>query len=149
MKILQFGFDDPVNPFLPHHYPVNCAAYTGSHDNDTVHGWYESAPEVEKDLFRRYLARSGNDVAWDMIRAVWSSVASLAVAPMQDFLSLGNSARMNYPGRLGGNWTWRMRSNVFNPDLISRIRELNTLYSRLAHEAPLKKKVTIEYSTGK
>jgi 4-alpha-glucanotransferase len=67
-----------------------------------------------------------------MIRAVWSSVASLAVAPMQDFLRLGNEARMNYPGRLGGNWSWRMTASGCNADLASQIRETNFLYSRLA-----------------
>jgi 4-alpha-glucanotransferase len=139
MKILQFGFVDPSDPFLPHNYPVNCAAYTGSHDNATAQGWYDTAADVEKDFLRRYLARSGDDVAWDMIRAVWSSVAALAVAPMQDFLSLGNEARMNYPGRLGGNWSWRMSPSACNSGLSARIRENNFLYSRLA-TAPKKKK---------
>ena len=139
MKILQFGFVDPSDPFLPHNYKVNCAAYTGSHDNATARGWYDTAPDNEKDFFRRYLARSGDNVSWDMIRAVWSSVASLAVAPMQDFLSLGNEARMNYPGRLGGNWSWRMTSSACSDELAAHIRESNFLFSRLA-ETPKKNK---------
>ena len=132
MKILQFAFQtDPDDPFLPHNYPVNCVAYTGTHDNDTSVGWYHSAPEKERDLCRRYLARSGQDIAWDMIRAVWSSVAAFTLAPMQDFLALDNEARMNLPGRLGGNWSWRVEPEQLDEKLISRIYETNYLYSRL------------------
>jgi 4-alpha-glucanotransferase len=139
MKILQFGFVEPSDPFLPHNYIVNCVAYTGSHDNATARGWYDTAPESEKDFLRRYLARSADDVAWDMIRAVWGSVASLAVAPMQDFLGLGNEARMNFPGRLGGNWSWRMTASAYDNNLATRIREANFLYSRLSTSTPQKK----------
>lgn len=133
MKILQFAFQtDPHDPFLPHNYPSQCVAYTGTHDNDTTLGWYRSAPEKEKDFARRYLARSGDDIAWDFIRAVWSSVAVFAIAPMQDFLSLGTEARMNLPGQLGGNWAWRVRPEVLSSQwLINRIRETNELYGRL------------------
>jgi 4-alpha-glucanotransferase len=135
MKILQFAFQtDPNDPFLPHHYPVNCVAYTGTHDNDTSVGWYHSAPEKERDFCRRYLARSGNDIAWDMIRAVWSSLAAFTLAPMQDFLSLGNEARMNLPGRPGGNWTWRVEPEQLDEKLIQRIHEINYLYSRMLGE---------------
>ena len=91
MKIFQFAFtNDPKDPFLPHNYPGHCVAYTGTHDNDTARGWYESAPEKERDFCRRYIARSGQDISWDMIRVVWSSVAIMALAPMQDLLNLGN-----------------------------------------------------------
>lgn len=133
MKIFQFAFaTDPDDPFLPHNYPVNCVAYTGTHDNDTAIGWYQTAPEAERDFCRRYLACSGDDIAWDMIRAVWSSVAMMALAPMQDFLRLGSEARMNFPGRPNGNWSWRLTPNVLTPDLCHQIQELNYLYSRLA-----------------
>ena len=138
MKILQFAFDTPQNIFLPHQYPQYCVAYTGSHDNDTVKGWYLSADEKEKDFIRRYLARSGDDISWDLIRAVWSSVAMLAVAPMQDFLSLGSEARMNYPSRLGGNWAWRLDGSALQPGLSDHIREINFLYDRLM-ERPAKR----------
>ncbi|HNT54125.1 MAG TPA: 4-alpha-glucanotransferase [Anaerolineaceae bacterium] len=131
MKILQFGFDgDATHAFLPHNYPQNCVAYTGTHDNDTVCGWYTSAPEVERDLCRRYLARSGNDIAWDMIRAIWSSVAVQALAPMQDLLSLGTEARMNFPGKTGGYWSWRLGAADLTPQLQARLLEMNTLYRR-------------------
>jgi 4-alpha-glucanotransferase len=130
MKILQFGFVEPKDPFLPHNYTSNCVAYTGTHDNDTVGGWYATAPEHERDYARRYLKTSGDDIAWDMIRAVWSSVAVYAVAPMQDFLSLSGEARMNFPSRLGGNWEWRMSESDISESLAARIREMNYLYLR-------------------
>jgi 4-alpha-glucanotransferase len=130
MKILQFAFSGPDNPFLPHLYSSNCVAYTGTHDNDTSRGWYESAPEHEKDFARRYFRIDGHDFAWDMIRAVWASVAVFAVTPLQDLLSLGTEARMNYPSRLGGNWEWRMMESVMNDELQGRIKELNWLYQR-------------------
>ncbi len=115
MKVLQFAFRlDAEDPFLPHNYPVNCVAYTGTHDNDTVRGWYDSAPETERDFCRRYLSRSGTDISWDMIRSVWSSVAMMSLAPLQDFLNLGSEARMNFPGKLGGNWTWRMAASAMD-----------------------------------
>ncbi len=132
MKILQFAFQtDSSDPFLPHNFTRHCVAYTGTHDNDTTVGWYQKAPEKERDFARRYLARSGEDIAWDFIRAVWSSVATFAIAPMQDFLGLDSSARMNLPGKLGGNWSWRLDPEDLSEGLVNRVRENNTLYSRL------------------
>lgn len=131
MKILQFAFvGDPQDPFLPHNYPVKCVVYTGTHDNDTARGWYERVPETEREFYRRYLARDGSSVAWDLIRACWASVAAFALAPMQDFLDLGNEARMNYPGNPSGNWFWRMNEIDINENLGDRIKELNRLYGR-------------------
>lgn len=135
MKILQFAFaSDPDDDFLPHNYPVNCVAYTGTHDNNTTRGWYEAAPEREKDYCRRYLARSGQDIAWSMIRVLWGSVAAWVLAPLQDFLSLGEWARMNLPGTASGNWGWRMRPDAISEDLIYRLRETNFLYGRLPQD---------------
>jgi 4-alpha-glucanotransferase len=132
MKVLQFAFyDGPTDPFLPHNYPQNCVVYTGTHDNDTAAGWYEQLGERERDFFRRYLARDGRNPAWDLIRACWSSVSIFALAPMQDFLNLGNEARMNFPGFPSGNWTWRMLPNALNQELSNRIHDLNYLYSRM------------------
>jgi 4-alpha-glucanotransferase len=130
MKILQFGFSGAENPFLPHNYPSNCVAYTGTHDNDTARGWYETAPESERDFARRYLGTNGTEIAWDLIRGIWSSVAVYAVTPMQDALSLGGEARMNFPSKLGGNWEWRMSESDMSETLAARLRELNTLYLR-------------------
>jgi 4-alpha-glucanotransferase len=132
MKIFQFAFDNnPDDPFLPHNYPENCVVYTGTHDNDTVRGWYQRVPEKEKAFYRQYLDRDGSQVNWDMIRGVWSSVAIFGLAPMQDFLNLDNKARMNYPGNPSGNWMWRMTDQAQSPELQAKIKELNYLYSRL------------------
>jgi len=130
MKILQFGFVSPADPFLPHNYVSHCVAYTGTHDNDTALGWLASAPESERKFALRYLNSDGSDFAWDLIRAVWSSVAVHAIAPMQDLLSLGTEARMNFPSRLGGNWEWRMKEEDMSEKLAGRLREFNELYLR-------------------
>lgn len=130
MKILQFSFSGPDNVFLPHHYVPNCVAYTGVHDNDTSLGWYASAPTAEQDFARRYLRVGGADFAWDLIRSVWSSVAVFALAPIQDFLSLGTAARMNFPGKPAGNWGWRMAEGSLTDGLREGIHAINVLYSR-------------------
>ena len=133
MKVLVFAFGSgPENDFLPHHYPENCAVYTGTHDNDTAVGWYQRVEEEERSFARRYLNVSGEDIAWDLIRAAWGSVADLAIAPLQDTLSLDNSARMNYPGSERGNWSWRLKADDLDPDLRNRLKEVNHLYSRTA-----------------
>jgi 4-alpha-glucanotransferase len=131
MKIIQFAFHgDPEEPFLPHNHIENCVLYTGTHDNDTSCGWYARINEKERDFYRRYLGRDGHDVAWDFIRACWSSVAVFALAPMQDLLNLGNEARMNYPGNPGGNWSWRMPVDALSETVRNRLMEFNYLYSR-------------------
>lgn len=135
MKILQFAFaSDPDDAFLPHNYPVNCVAYTGTHDNNTTRAWFENAPDQEKDLCRRYLARSGQDIAWSLIRILWRSIAAWVLAPMQDFLNLGEWARMNYPGTSSGNWNWRMHPDAINEGLVRHVYETNYLYGRLSRE---------------
>jgi 4-alpha-glucanotransferase len=131
MRITQFAFTgDPEELFLPHNHEKNTVVYTGTHDNDTSKGWYERISEEEKSFYRRYLNRDGTNVAWDFIRATWGSVAVFALAPMQDFLNLGNKARMNYPGNPSGNWTWRMSAVDMSSDLQEKIREMNFLYDR-------------------
>ncbi len=130
MRVLQFGFSGPEHPFLPHNYVPECVAYTGTHDNDTVVGWFGNASRREREFALRYLCTDGRDIAWDFIRAVWASVAMFAIAPMQDMLGLGGEARMNFPSRLGGNWQWRMRESDMNDALAARIHDLNYLYRR-------------------
>jgi 4-alpha-glucanotransferase len=130
MRVLQFGFTGPENLFLPHNYVQNCAAYTGTHDNDTARGWFNTAPDEEREFALHYLNTDGSDFAWDLIRAVWSSVADIAVAPIQDLLNLGGEARMNFPSTLGGNWEWRMKEEDLSPSLAEKVRELNWLYLR-------------------
>jgi 4-alpha-glucanotransferase len=132
MKILQFGFEgDPDHPFLPHNYPRRCVAYTGTHDNDTAVGWHQSAPESERDFCRRYLASDGTHIAWDLIRAVWASVADWAIAPLQDVLGLGPEARMNYPSRAEGNWAWRFSESELTVEHAAQLRELGFLFGRV------------------
>lgn len=134
MKILQFAFSGPENPFLPHHYPRNCVAYTGTHDNDTAIGWYETAPQVERDFADAYLGRcnpgSARGFAVDLARAVWASNAVFALAPMQDLLELDTTGRMNYPGRESGNWGWRMSEDALTDALQQKIKTWNWLYGR-------------------
>ncbi len=132
MKILVFAFgEEHPGIFAPHNYTSNTVVYTGTHDNDTVRGWYERVSEKERDMARRYLARDGHDISWDLIRLAWSSVSVFALAPLQDFLGLGNEARMNKPGTLGPqNWSWRVLREAFEPGLQARIRDANQLYGR-------------------
>ncbi|MEX2030494.1 MAG: 4-alpha-glucanotransferase [Anaerolineales bacterium] len=132
MKILQFAFTGGAdNEFLPHHYPRRCVVYTGTHDNDTSVGWYENAPEVERDACRRYLGVDGHDIAWDLIRSAWASAADLAMAPLQDVLSLGSESRMNLPGRPDGNWTWRFLPDQLTEELAARLEDLNSHCGRI------------------
>ncbi len=109
MKILQFGFGgDGTHEFLPHNYGTACVAYTGTHDNDTIRGWWNHAPARERAFAGSYLACAEHDVHWAMLRALCNSVASMAVFPLQDVLGLDSAHRMNIPGTLGGNnWVWR------------------------------------------
>jgi len=130
MKVLQFGFSGPENPFLPHNYELNCVAYTGTHDNDTALGWLATADKSERDFALRYLGTDSYDFAWDLIRAVWRSVAVMCITPMQDVLGLGGEARMNYPSKLGGNWEWRMGEDDFSEATAAKLRDLNYLYLR-------------------
>ena len=131
MRILQFAFSsDANNPFLPHNYPVNCVAYTGTHDNAPSRGWFQKATIKEQKFCRQYLKSNAKHIAWDLIRAVWSSVAVFTFAPMQDFLELGNNARMNFPGVLGSSWSWRMHPNAMTDSLAFKIKEINSLFAR-------------------
>jgi 4-alpha-glucanotransferase len=131
MRVLHFAFgEDSRNPFLPHNYDRNTVVYTGTHDNDTTWGWYQSASEKQKDHVRRYLARDGSDIAWDLIRLVWSSVGDYAITPLQDVLGLGSEARMNFPGRPQGNWAWRFQPQQLSPWLLDRLADLTRLYGR-------------------
>ena len=144
MSLLQFAFGtDPQGPsFRPHNYTRDLVAYTGGHDNDTTVGWWSSSgagdstrtPEdvrKERNFARAYLNLSDDaEINWTMIRAVLSSVADVAIVPLQDVLGLGSAARMNLPGTLSGNWKWRYRPGALNDDLSARLRSLVTLYDR-------------------
>ncbi|MCA9927413.1 MAG: 4-alpha-glucanotransferase [Anaerolineales bacterium] len=131
MKVLQFAFGGERNSsFLPHTYTQNAVVYTGTHDNETTVGWYRNAEEWERDHVRRYTSTDGHDIAWDMIRLAYASVADMAVVPMQDLMGLGNEARMNFPGKVGGYWQWRFRWDMLAPHISGRLVELVDLYGR-------------------
>jgi 4-alpha-glucanotransferase len=131
MRVLQFAFgEDSDHAFLPHNYEPLTVVYTGTHDNDSTRGWYATASEKVRDHVRRYLARDGGDIAWDFIRAAWSSVADYAITPLQDVLGLGSEARMNFPGRSTGNWSWRFTEAILTPGVLERLGEMTALYGR-------------------
>jgi 4-alpha-glucanotransferase len=131
MKVLQFAFGGEADhEFLPHNYAGdNWAVYTGTHDNDTALGWYQGADGGTAHRFRRYVGRDGSEPGWDLVRLAWSSVARLAVAPLQDVLGLGPEARVNTPGVADGNWTWR--SPWPGAEAARRLRELGEAYGRV------------------
>ncbi|AFZ29826.1 4-alpha-glucanotransferase [Gloeocapsa sp. PCC 7428] len=132
MKILQFAFgSDAANPFLPFNFPRNCVVYTGTHDNDTTVGWFNSASEYEKERLQRYLGCLSSDgIHWDLIRLALSSVANQALIPLQDLLGLPTEARMNYPSKPEGNWEWRYTSDDLTSELRDRLKSLTELYGR-------------------
>jgi len=132
MKILGFAFDSgEENDYLPHTYTKNCVVYTGTHDNDTLIGWFQKAKEEDRQFARDYLnSRSDDEIHWDAIRGAWSSVASMAISPVQDVLGLGSEARINTPGVAAGNWQWRLRHGVLTDELAERIAKLTRVYSR-------------------
>jgi 4-alpha-glucanotransferase len=114
MAVLQFAFDgNPQNLYLPHNLSKDLVLYTGTHDNDTSCGWYNSTDEGTRSFFRNYLNIDGSSPGWDMLRNAYRTVSNLVVIPAQDLLSLGSEARFNTPGELGENWQWRMTSEQF------------------------------------
>jgi 4-alpha-glucanotransferase len=137
MKILHFAFGGGSdNPFLPFNISPNSVVYTGTHDNDTTLGWYEAAPDYERERFHQYLGCNGSDgIVWDFIRLALSSVANQAIIPLQDLCSLGTDARMNLPGTAEGNWRWRYRPEALTGAYSDRLRSLTQIYGRY-HEYP-------------
>ena len=134
IKLLQFAFGtDPQAPtFLPYNYDRNSVAFTGTHDNDTTRGWFEKLDEKERRTALDYLGTSvRSEIHWDMLRAVWSSVANVAIAPIQDLLGLGTEARMNLPGTSQGNWEWRL-TELPGAQVQTRLKELTQIYGRSA-----------------
>lgn len=135
MKILQFAFGGEKNSsFLPHTFTANNVVYTGTHDNETTVGWYQNASESERDHLRRYLGSDGHDVAWDLIRLAYASVADMAIIPVQDLMQLDNSARMNYPGKASGYWQWRFTPGMLTDVIGYRLAEMTEMYGRSRDE---------------
>lgn len=138
MAVLQFGFEEAAEnksaAFLPHNHQRNQVVYTGTHDNDTILGWWQSQPETVMDVTRRYLNTDGMVIHRDMIRSALSSVAVLAIFPLQDLLGLGSEARMNMPGKPGGNWQWRFSESDLSSGLTNDLLKITKLYGRTNEE---------------
>ncbi|HEX8089998.1 MAG TPA: 4-alpha-glucanotransferase, partial [Blastocatellia bacterium] len=144
MRVLQFAFGgDPRDTHLPHNYDHNTVVYTGTHDNDTVVGWFnaeggegstQDAAQVERErkLCLKYLNTDGEAINWDFIRAALASVADLSIIQLQDVLGLGAGARMNVPASEQGNWGWRFRSGALTEGLSGRLKDMTRLYGRAA-----------------
>jgi 4-alpha-glucanotransferase len=142
MAILQFAFgkDDQARSFKPHNYIRNLVAYTGTHDNDTVMGWWHSGGgdstrtsddiAEEKSHAQAYLATDGREMNWTLIRALMASVADTVLFPVQDILGLGSEARMNTPAVASGNWRWRLRPGALTAELAARLKDLAHLFER-------------------
>jgi len=136
MKVLEFAFDsrDANSGYLPHFHERNCVVYTGTHDNDTISGWAETAPPEDVAFAAEYLRPTPEEgLHWSMMCAAWGSVADLAVIQMQDLLELGSEARMNIPSTIGINWKWRMPPNCYGPELARKLQRKAQLYSRIPH----------------
>ena len=128
MKILQFGFGEDDSPHLPHRYEPHTVAYTGTHDNDTTRGWFSAADDDERARALAYLGEG--DMAWNMIRAAYTSVAETAIVPVQDILSLDSSARMNTPGKEHDNWSWRLSAAALTREHSEKLRQLGVVAGR-------------------
>ena len=136
MKVLQFAFDaKEPSEYQPHTYIQNTICYTGTHDNMTLLQWLESLDDEARNYARDYMNLTHEEgYIWGVIRTAQASVSNLCVAQMQDYLGLGGDARMNFPGRVGGNWVWRMRPGSCSDALAEKIRWITKLYGRLPEE---------------
>ena len=132
MKVMQFGFGNRgAHIYLPHMFTVDSVVYTGTHDNNTTVGWWESdASETEKHWAIEYLGKVDDGINWAFIRAAFASVSILAVIPVQDVLGLPGDARMNIPSQPGGNWSWRLRDGVLSSELANKLAVLTTVTDR-------------------
>ena len=134
MKVLEFAFDSKEpSDYLPHTYIQNTVCYTGTHDNMTMRQWFETSPKEVVDYAAQYMTLSKKEgYVWGAIRTAMSSVSDICIIQMQDYLNLGASARMNFPGTLSvSNWTWRLKDGIINKDLAKKIRDLTVLYARI------------------
>ncbi len=131
MKILQFAFgDDARNPYLPHNYSKNSVVYTGTHDNDTTMGWYGTLTNEEKHHVYELLGMPAMPMPWALVQAAFSSVANLAVIPLQDVLEQGTEGRMNVPGTVEGNWKWRFEWNQLTDERATQLSHLVRRFGR-------------------
>ena len=138
MKVLEFAFDSrdtgSASDYLPHNYPVNSVAYTGTHDNETLVSWYQTITSAERALVRDYLCDYATPEAQlykSMIALIFRSAAATCIIPMQDWLGLDNSARINKPATVGQNWRWRLKKTQLTKKLQKEICQLTTRYGRM------------------
>jgi 4-alpha-glucanotransferase len=138
MAVLQFGFGDPgAHIHLPHTFATEKVVYTGTHDNDTLRGWWASGlTEKERRHVEAYLGRCDDGIHWAMIRAALNSIASLCIIPLQDVLGLGSEARMNVPSLNGGNWRWRFTGEMLRPEFAEKLAALAEVSDRLPQPLP-------------
>ena len=137
MASALFAFDprDTGSGYLPHLYTNNSVVYPGTHDNETIMGWMDDAPEGFADHAIEYMHLDKKEgYNWGFIRSAYGSVSDLAVIQMQDILGLGNEARLNTPSTLGGNWTWRAAESVFTDKLAEKLHHMTEIYGRLADQ---------------
>ncbi|MBI5249902.1 MAG: 4-alpha-glucanotransferase [Desulfomonile tiedjei] len=135
MKVLLFSFgdDQPTNPYTVHNFEKNCIAYTGTHDTNTIRGWFDAEASWEqKNRLREYLGREVpvEELHWELVRLLMMSVANMVMFPMQDILGLGNETRMNYPSRSKGNWKWRLRPEQLEEHISNKLASMTTMYGR-------------------
>lgn len=134
MKIVQFAFDSgPSNPYLPHNHQKKSVVYSGTHDNDTTVGWYDSLSDAQRSRVSYYVGGKGDDTVVSILRSVLMSVADTAIIPLQDLLQLGSEARMNVPGAAFGNWGWRFTWDMINSNLAGDVRDQVECYGRCHH----------------
>lgn len=133
MKVIQFAFDSrEESDYLPHTYTNHCVVYTGTHDNDTVMGWMKTAPKASVKYAKEYLNLTKEEgYNWGMMRAAWSSVADMAIVPMQDILGLGSEARINTPSTLGNNWKWRAIPEQIDTKVAKKLYHYMQMYGRV------------------
>lgn len=148
MKVLQFAFDHSEDSdYLPYKYEHNCVVYTGTHDNETTRGWMEKLEGHDRNFVREYIGcyeAPVNDCVWGLIRTALASTADLAVIPIQDYLCLGNEARLNTPATLGDNWKWRLTKGQLNDGTLYTMRELARIYGRLEKIEPVEEQENAE-----
>ena len=144
MKVIQFAFDSrEESDYLPHTYTNHCVVYTGTHDNDTVMGWMKTAPKASVKYAKEYLNLTKEEgYNWGMMRAAWSSVADMAIVPMQDILGLGSEARINTPSTLGNNWKWRATPEQIDAKVAKKLYHYMQMYGRVDKDIKTKKNIT-------
>ncbi|MFW6110545.1 MAG: 4-alpha-glucanotransferase [Thermoproteota archaeon] len=133
MKVLLFAFDgSPDNPYLPHNHTRNSVVLTGTHDTNTVKGWFLESSSETRQFLNDYLGRkpSEKEISWELIRLAMSSVSNLSLIPLQDVLSLGSEARMNYPDKSGNNWRWKVTDDQLEGDPFIRLKEMTETFGR-------------------